>query len=374
MTGLARPLFAVALTRPGAEVARRIAQALPGVRVQVPARYAAVAEEGFAEPVAELLARLWPTAGGLFLVMAAGVAVRSLAPLLRDKARDPAVLVLDPAGEFVVPLLGGHLGGANDLALQLSECLGATPVLTTATDVAGRPAVEVWARRAGLVPADKAGVVRVNGAWANGEPVTAYLDPALDGAAPIEELRPHLAQVTEDLAAARRCTGALLAVSHRLGLALPGALVLHPRCLALGVGCRRGADPGRVERGVRDALERAGLAAAAVAAVATVEAKRGEPALEVLARGFRVPLQFFAAAQLAAIEVPHPSLRVARAVATPSVAEAAALAAGAGGRLLLSKVKGTDWTLAAALRRRSAWVPGGGEAGGAGAGPGERGE
>ncbi len=345
----AGPLYAVALTRDGTALALRLAEAFPGARAFAPARFATPGATGFSEPVAGLLERLWPGAGGFLLVMAAGIAVRSIAPLLQDKAADPAVVVLDPAGRFAVPLLSGHLGGANALARAVAARLGATAVLTTATDAAGRPAAEVWARDHGLRVEHREGVTRVNAAWANGEPVGAYLDPALGAPALLDDLAPHLALVTADEAEARGFPGALLAVSHRLLPELGAALALRPACLCLGVGCRRAADPGEVAGGVLAALRASGLAASAVASVASVDAKADEPALQALAGELGVPFRIFPAEVLNAVSVPNPSPRVSRAVGTASVAEAAALASAPGGRLVLAKEKGGTWTLAVAL-------------------------
>lgn len=349
---LRRPLYAVALTRDGAALAARLAEAFPGTRALAPARFAGAPGEGpvegFSEPVARLVARLWPEAGGFFLIMAAGIAVRCLAPLIRDKARDPAVVVLDAAGRFAVPILAGHLGGANDLAREVGRRLGAAPVITTATDAAGRPAVEVWARDRGFRVEGRRGVIRVNGAWANGEPVAAFVDPALGGARLVATLAPHLARVVASEDEARAFEGALVAVTHRQTRWKP-TVVLRPACLALGVGCRRGADPEAVRAGVLGALAAAGLSPRAAAVVASVDAKADEPALRELAGSLEVPFRTFPPAVLAAIAVPTPSRRVAAAVGTPSVSEAAALAAG-GSELVLPKVKGQAWTLAVALR------------------------
>lgn len=352
---MSRRLVALALTRPGAAVARRLAEGLPGVVALAPARFAGGGVQGFDGPVAEQIAALWPEAGGFLLVMAAGIAVRSIAPLLADKASDPAVVVLDPEGRFAVPILSGHLGGANDLARAAAALLGGTAVVTTATDVAGRPAVEVWARDHGLRLGSRRGVVRVNAAWASGEPAGLFYERNGVEAGAFASLEPHLALVTDDPGAARAFAGALVAVTHRHPGPLRPALTLRPPCLVLGVGCRRAADPPAIVRGVRAALAAGGLSPLAAAEVVSVDEKAGEPALHALAASLGVPFRTFPAAELAAVAVPTPSARVAEAVGTPSVSEAAALLASGGGALLVPKVADRIWTLAVALRP---WGPG----------------
>ncbi len=287
------PFFVIALTRGGARTARRLSEALPRARAFAPERFSGDGVEGFGEPVAQLIARLWPSAGAFLLVMAAGIAVRAIAPLLEDKSRDPAVVVLDAAGRFAVPILSGHLGGANALSRTAAAALGGAAVITTATDAAGRPAAEVWAEGRGMRIEDRRGVVTVNAAWANGDPVGLYLDPALGAGELAADLEEHLALATEDEERARGFPGTLMAVTHRLGAAGAPALVLRPRCLALGVGCRRGADPDAVETGVRTALAEAGLAVGAVAVAASVDAKRSEEALVSLARSLGAGYETF---------------------------------------------------------------------------------
>jgi len=344
------PIHAIALTRPGAATARRLAEGLPGCRAWVPQRYAVPGAQGFQGPVADLVARLWPGARGFLLVMAAGIAVRAIANLLEDKTRDPAVVVLDPGGRFAVPILSGHLGGANDLARRAAQVLGGTPVLTTATDALGRPAVEVWAEARGFRWEPREGLVAANAALANGEPLGAWADPVAGGLPLLDGIRDHLDRATESEEEARGFPGVLLAVTPRQQPHLGAALYLRPPCLVAGVGCRRAADPVEVVAGVRTALARGGWSELSLAAVATVDAKAEEPALHRLSKELGLPLRVFPAEELESVRVPTPSERVRRAVGTPSVAEAAALAAAPGSRLVLPKVKGATWTLALAIR------------------------
>ncbi|GAB4277540.1 MAG: cobalamin biosynthesis protein [Deferrisomatales bacterium] len=345
------PVYAVALTRAGAQVAARLVARFPGTRGFAPSRYAGETPgvDGFDGPVAGLLERLWPDAQALVLIMAAGIAVRTLAPLLAGKAADPAVVVMDPQGAFAVPILGGHLAGANALAREIERRLGATAVITTATDAAGRPAAELWAHRWALRPEDQRGVVAVNAAWANGEPVGLFQGAGAEELPGLDELVDHLDLVTADPAQARGFPGVLLAVTCREPPEVPAALVLRPVRLVLGVGCRRGACPEEVERGVRQALGQAGWSAAAVGRVATVDVKRDEPALRALAATFGVPLETYPAEALARVPVLTSSQRVQEAVGTPRVSEAAARMGAARGPLLLPKVRGGTWTLAVAL-------------------------
>jgi cobalt-precorrin 5A hydrolase/precorrin-3B C17-methyltransferase len=283
----------------------------------------------------------WTGVDGFVLVCATGIAVRAIAPLLADKAADPAVVVVDDGGRFAVALTGGHRGGANVLAREVAALLGAEAVITTATDGAGLPALD---NLPGFTAAgDVAGVTR---AWLDGSPPTADRDPALAA-------WPLPAGLAES-GTGRRAT---VIVTDRDVEPGAGEVVLRPKSLVLGVGSSRGADPERLHRLVVETLAEAGLSLDAVACVASVEQKAGEPAIVELASALGVGLRVYPAEHLAGLPVPNPSPVVDAAVGTPSVAEAAALAAvgadraGADGPMLVvEKRRSTDATVAVARR------------------------
>ena len=270
--------------------------------------------------------RLWREVDGLVLLLAAGAAVRIVAPLLAGKDRDPAVVCVDEAGRWVVALLGGH-GGANVLAREVAALLGAEAVVTTATDAVQRPALDLLPgfRAAGDVAGVTAAMLAGRSPVVE-EPLPGWPAPAvLAGGAGPERV------VVSDAALA----------------AEPGVAVLHPPSLVAGVGCSSAAEPAEVAALVDDVLARSGLARASVGLVATIDRRRGHPAIASL--GVRV--QAFSAAELASVQVPNPSAAVVDAVGTPSVAEAAALlAAGPGASLVVAKQRSAVATVAIARR------------------------
>lgn len=304
----------VAATAAGSAAARRLADAWPD-RTR---RY----DEG---PVRAAVARAFEDCDQLVCFLATGATVRLLAPLLRGKAADPGVVCVDEAGRFAVALLGGHGGGANDLAAEVAELLGdgCTAVVTTATDAVGIPGLDSlgW-------PVEGA-VAAVTRAVLDGAPVALRADATW----PLPALPPHVG--VRGVAADVR----LHVTDRRLPLAAREA-VLRPPSLVVGVGASRGVGVEEVLGLVSDALDEAGLSPGSVAALATVDAKAGEPGLLAAAERLGVPLRTFPAAGLAAVDVPTPSAAPLAAVGTPSVAEAAALtAAGPGAELLVRKRK-----------------------------------
>ncbi|AQS70251.1 precorrin-3B C(17)-methyltransferase [Streptomyces pactum] len=266
-------------------------------------------------PVADAVRTAFAECEQLVCFLATGAVVRLVAPLLDDKRTDPGVVCVDEGGRFAVSLVGGHGGGANDLALAVGGVLGAEPVVTTATDAVGLAGLDTL----GLpVEGDVAGVSR---ALLDGEPVALRAEVSW----PLPPL-----PVTGEGAYTVRLTDRLVEPAER-------EAVLRPPSLVVGVGASRGAPLDEVLGLVEGALRDAGLSAASVAELATVDAKAEEPGIVGAAERLGVPLVTYSAGELADVAVPNPSDAPLAAVGTPSVAEAAALVRG--GELLVPKRK-----------------------------------
>ncbi|MFE7234511.1 precorrin-3B C(17)-methyltransferase [Streptomyces sp. NPDC002405] len=300
-------------------------------------------------PVGDAVRAAFAECGQLVCFLATGAVVRLIAPLLGEKTSDPGVVCVDEGGRFAVSLVGGHAGGANELARAVGEVLGAEPVVTTATDAVGLAGLDTL----GLpVEGDVAGVSR---ALLDGEPVV------LD--AEVRWPLPPLPVAAEGAYTIR--------VTDRAAVPAEREVVLRPPTLVVGVGASRGAPADEVVGLVEAALAEAGLSAASLAELATVDAKAEEPGVVEAARRLGVPLVTYSAGELAAVDVPNPSRAPLAAVGTPSVAEAAALVRG--GELLVPKRKsersdGTPAMATCAVVRR----PGRGRLAVVGLGPGAR--
>ncbi|MET9735221.1 precorrin-3B C(17)-methyltransferase [Streptomyces sp. NPDC006458] len=297
-------------------------------------------------PVADAVRRAFAECEQLVCFLATGAVVRLVAPLLGDKASDPGVVCVDEGGRFAVALLGGHGGGANELAREVGESLAAEPVVTTATDAVGIPSLDTL----GLpFEGDVAGVTR---ALLDGEPVALEAEVAW----PLPPLP------LSDEGALR------VRVSDRAGEPAAGEVLLRPPTLVVGVGASKGAPVEEVLGLVEETLAEAGLSVHSVAGLATVDAKSREPGIVGAAARLGVPVVTYPAEELAGVEVPNPSDAPLAAVGTPSVAEAAALIGG--GELLVPKRKSTArpaMATCAVVRR-----PGRGRLAVVGLGPGAR--
>ncbi|MFG2499717.1 precorrin-3B C(17)-methyltransferase [Streptomyces sp. NPDC048441] len=272
-------------------------------------------------PVREALERAFGECEQVVCFLATGAVVRLLAPLLRGKDVDPGVVCVDEAGRFAVALLGGHEGGANTLAQEVGDVLGATPVVTTATDSVDVPGLDTL----GIpVEGDVAGVTR---AVLDGEQVALHAELSYPLPALPSNVTPRQGQQGQPV---------IRVTDRELELG-PGEVVLRPPSLVVGVGASKGASTEEVLGLVKDTLRDAGLSPASIAALATVDAKADEPGIVETAARLRVPVVTYAADELAGVDVPNPSDAPLAAVGTPSVAEAAALRDG--GELLVPKRK-----------------------------------
>ena len=332
-----------ALTSVGAETARRIAAGLCGAVIFLPARLTGPERRGFGR-LADCLACNFNNFDGHVVVAAAGIVVRAIAPLIQDKTVDPAVVVVDQEGRFAVSLLAGHLGGANDLALQTAAVLGAQAVITTATDSAGQPSLEVVARDLGLRTENLKALAAVSRTVVEGGSVPVY-DPggwlrlALSkwpGAFQFLDKSPEKLEKN------------LVWVGHEFGDFPQSWLVMRPPDLCVGLGCNRGTNVDELEGLLRAAFERFKLSVGSVARLASIEAKRDEGGLLELAERLGVNIEFFRPEELGRVEVPSPSPMVERHMGVKSVCEAAAMLSAGTDRLVVTKQKSKNATLAAA--------------------------
>jgi cobalt-precorrin 5A hydrolase len=281
---------------------------------------------------------------GHIFIMAAGIVVRAVAPLLEHKFHDPAVVVVDDAGRFAVSLLAGHVGGANRLAEAVARHLGATAVVTTATDANGRPAIDLLALDLGLAMENPGAVKGVNMALLEERPVAVW-DPG-------SLLTPHLGEALRPVALADlpQEQAGIYVDDRRVPLP-EQVLCLRPPTLAAGIGCNRGTDAAEMAALLEAGLAEAGLSARSLMCIASIDLKANEPGLGDLARDLGVPLRCYRAQELNQVRhVPHPSAMVAHHVGVPSVCEAAALLATEPGTLIVTKRKSANATCAIARR------------------------
>ncbi len=317
----------VALTRQGVSLALKIQSQLPGSVCFVPARHRfalAMGAQGFAR-LADVFSDLWLQYRAFVCVMATGIVVRHIAPLLRHKAEDPAVVVLDELGRFVISLVSGHLGGANRLAQRIAEITDGQAVISTASDVQGQPALDLIAQEAGLEIGNPAMVARLTRAFLEAEEIWGYdpdkrLAPYLSEARNVRWLTAE--QLTDTIRVADRVG---LWVSERLVPAGSTCLELRPRNLVVGVGCNRGTGAEEILDLIQQLFRQFDLSLTSIRNLASIDLKEEELGLLEAARRLRRPVRFYSRHELGGISVPNPSTTVADHIGVASVCEAAAL-------------------------------------------------
>ncbi|MFZ5764478.1 MAG: cobalt-precorrin 5A hydrolase [Thermodesulfobacteriota bacterium] len=312
-----------AVTKGGSQLARTLVGALAGAELLDCRAGIAVAVQ-----------RAWPVYDGFVCIMAAGIVVRTIAPLISDKRHDPAIVVCDERGRFAVSLLSGHVGGGNGLALRVAEITGGQAVITTASDVLGLTALDLWMRKTGLIAEQAADVTRLSAILVNRGRLRVFCDTV------VPELPQDLLEVAD--AGEADCI-----VSNRTGWTRADALVLRPKNLVVGIGCNRGTAAADIGEALVATLEENQLSSFSLHSLATIDLKADEEGLLAAARGHGLPLVFFAKEELNRVEGVARSEAVFRATGAYAVAEPAALlAAGQGGRLIVPKRKYRDVTVA----------------------------
>ncbi|OGU06764.1 MAG: cobalt-precorrin 5A hydrolase [Geobacteraceae bacterium GWC2_55_20] len=348
-----------AITRNGARLGQKLRESMTGTELFVSRRYAGQAgnEKVCFEPedLKNLIAENWKAYDGLVLIMAAGIVVRLIAPLLESKESDPAVVVIDDCGTFAISLLSGHLGGANQLAERCAFVCGARPVITTATDVNELPSFDMLAKEQGWLIDDITKVKQLNTLLLDQQEI-AVVDPSgvtrnwLHGRCKVTFFDTFAEAVRS------QARGFLFVTNRHLPpQTLPkNLLILRPRNLVLGIGCNRGTPMAEIEEFVTTQLKRIFLSTKSVFCIASADAKSDEPGLLEYAARLEVPLRCYSGDELNRVPFPSPpSAHVLAAVGSGGVAEPAAILASGGNRLLLKKVKSENVTLAVAELKES---------------------
>ena len=321
---------------------------MPDAEILETGRSAYVAGFENTPPLSELTGEWFGKADALVYFGAAGIAVRCIAPLVRDKFRDPAVLVIDENARFVISLLSGHAGGANRLCRLFAQALDAQPVITTATDGRGLFAVDTYASENGLALSDRALAKEISARLLAGETVSFYADK-LNGCRFCVPVSAYGQGVTES----GERSGADIILSVRREPGDPEkALYLIPRIVTLGIGCRRGTPAEAVAKAAQELLQRSGVFREALSGVASIDLKRDETGLTAFAKEWDLPLSFFTADELASARGQFSSSAFVREVTgVDNVCErSAVLLAGENGRLLAGKESGGGVTAALGIR------------------------
>ena len=295
----------------------------------------------------------------LVFIGAMGICVRSIAPFAEDKHTDPAVVCIDSTGKYVIPVLSGHIGGANDLSKELANLLGAEAIITTQSDNTNLWPLDTLGKKYDwtLIAKDSNAAIST---FVNGKPTALLLDIRDKGTDYLERTAPpHVSIFYSFEAIPQQDYELLMIVSpQQYDTSIP-TITYIPKVLHLGMGCRKDmqGDPTVVYEHIKDVLRDKRLYPEALADVNTIDLKKCEPVLTLLAYGvMECPFHTYTSEELKDIPVPNPSEKVLEVTESPSVSEASAIYAAHGGPLLVEKQKadlgkGNEYTFAVALDR-----------------------
>jgi cobalt-precorrin 5A hydrolase len=319
------PIAILALTKGGQILADKLAGTLPGAEHLL--------RQG-GETIADQLAAAWTRYDGLVCIMASGIVVRSIAPLLLDKISDPGVVVVDEHGRHAISLVGGHLGGGNALARRVAAITGGTAVITTASDTLELVALDLWARDQNLVPPSREQLTAASGLLVNRGYLLLYSDEKVASLPPglIETNDPAMADIivsTADIFPAK-------------------ATLFRPRTLVIGVGCNRHTPAEEMEQALTELLRDARLSRTSIRNLCSIDKKSDEPGLLQFATDNGWPLHFFPGDELNTQTQLSPSPAALKAVGAIGVAEPAALLSATTTLLEIKKRKWTNVTMALA--------------------------
>ncbi len=294
--------------------------------------------ENEAATLKELAAEAFPRVDAMVFFAAAGIAVRAVAHCINSKVTDPAVLSVDEGGNYCIPLLSGHLGGANDYAKQISALLGTQPVITTATDIEGRFAVDVFAKKNDLWISDMKKAKEISAAIVSGREISVFSTAPIDGDLPIG------VRWTQEMQRAD------LIISDKVITEKTDALLLYERTVDVGIGCRKGTDKEQILAAIDDALQLVGLDRRQIHAISSIDLKQEEAGLWEAARLCGTEPRFFTAEELNAQEGSFSTSDFVKATTgVDCVCERAAVAA-SGGLLKIQKRIYENVTIALAQR------------------------
>ena len=344
-----------AITPNGARLAERLKRAFPRASVYLSASLGpsieAIPAERF-ERLSSAISEHFNRHGGHLFIMSTGIVVRMIAPLLKNKTVDPAVVVVDEMAIHAVSLVAGHIGGANALAREVADKIDAVPVITTATDINRLPAIDTLACELGLAIENPEAIKHVSMAFLTGRRVRLH-DPfsLIRDRLPPETLNEDPVHFVLQEGSAAESPGVYPAIyiDDRVVDLPRQVLILRPRSLAVGMGCNRNTPAAEMKHLLLETLARYRLSAESVFTLASVDIKQDEAGLIALGESLGIPLVFFDRETLGRVTtIATPSAMVEKHIGVKSVCEAAAILAAKNGELIVPKQNTKNVTAAVA--------------------------
>ena len=349
----------LALTKPAAELGRKLLPYMQNTCLNLPEHLIHENDGPAVRPMRfgfrEAIQSAFHDAEALVCIMASGIVVREIAPLLTSKHQDPAVLVLDPLGQNVISLLSGHEGGANRLADEIAEITGGRAVITTASDHKGIPALDLIAQEYGWSIGNRTDLAAIMSAFVNEEPLYLFHEEDLHLPAKLKELPwAEIHPITDTQALISGAKMVFFTFRSQLpdwASQAKACLQLHPKVLLLGIGCNRGCGLEEIESAIRDVFLREGFALESIAGIGSVVDKRNEAGLLSLVEKWDLPFRFFTHEEIESLSAYYSCSPAAKkALGVSGVAEPCAMLMAGTNELITCKQKFPNLTIAIAQK------------------------
>ncbi len=336
----------ISFTENGRRLSEHIAKALHEQEQTGDALYAEISSGEM--PVGEWAKIQMKEKNALLFIGACGIAVRAVAPYLTDKLHDSPVLVMDERGKYVIPILAGHVGGANEIARYLGEITGAEPVITTATDINHKFAVDLFAKENDLCIINKEGIAKVSSKVLAGEEITVSVEPGYESGLKWESSLDGIRQISYP---PKEYADIVITTKPD---EFDAALILQPKEYVIGLGCKKGKSAEEIDFFLMGKLSECGVSISQVLALASISVKNDEQGIIRWCRKENIPFLTYTAKELHAVEGDFvQSSFVQEQVGVDNVCERAAIrACGGNGQLICAKCAENGMTFALAKRRR----------------------
>ena len=343
----------IAITRHGIDIATTIKEKMPEVRIYAPKKYSNTSTNvinWFTEQTAQLITALFKNNDALICIFSLGAVVRLIAPILADKKRDPAVIVIDDKANFVISALSGHLGGANSLARLISTFFAnAQAVITTAADVNETIAVDLLGREFSWIIDNAENVTKVSALMVNEEKIGVYQATGEKNWWKAKSL-PHNVVIVHDLDELKspNFKGALIISDAIINdpILFEKAVIYRPKSLVVGLGVHRDTRGEAIEHGVRAVLEKIGLSFNSIRNVASIKREENVEGLRDFCTRHGFIIEVYDRNELRNVPVPNPSETVQKFEGTPSVSEASSIISSKGNLILPKQKFPPDLTVA----------------------------
>ncbi len=338
-----REIAIVAITKKGMEIAKKLKNAFDVVDIFAPSKFqnSDPSITYFQEPVTQKIGYLFSNYNSLVLIFSLGAVIRLVAPYLKDKKTDPAVVVIDDAAKFVISTLSGHLGGANELALQISDFLKSLPVITTAADVNKTISVDLIGNKLGWAIDNYENVTKASAMMVNEEKVGIFQDAGEKNWWNLNDLPKNVDIVNDINDLVSDNYKASLIITDKLisnELLLKKSVIYRPKTLAVGVGLHWDTTKEKIENGIFNVLSENNLSFKSVKFIASLDRGKLVKGLDEFCKGYGLSTLLFSKENLGRIVVPNPSEIVEKYEGTYSVSEASSLLA-SNGVLIVPKRK-----------------------------------